>query len=110
MLLVGLCLIFLLGYSPQLFAADNVSSLSAQQQTKKVTGTVSDSKEPIIGVTVRVVGTSVATVTDLDGNYSIEAPAGSHTRVLLHRLCYQKLKLVLNRNTTSSCKKTIRFG
>jgi TonB-linked SusC/RagA family outer membrane protein len=77
MLLVGLCLIFLLGYSPQLFAADNVSSLSAQQQTKKVTGTVSDSKEPIIGVTVRVVGTSVATVTDLDGNYSIEAPAGS---------------------------------
>ena len=40
-----------------------------------ITGTVTDQQtdEPLIGVTVRVAGTSSGTVTDLEGRYSIEA-------------------------------------
>jgi TonB-dependent starch-binding outer membrane protein SusC len=43
-----------------------------------VTGTVTDAQSmPVPGATVLVKGTQVATATDIDGNYSIEAPSGS---------------------------------
>ena len=45
---------------------------------RTVTGTVTQASdgEPVIGVTVKVQGTSHATATDLDGKYSIEASDG----------------------------------
>ena len=53
-------------------------SASALAQNKTVTGTVVDELgEPVIGATVTVEGTKIATVTDLDGNYKIAAPAGA---------------------------------
>ena len=49
---------------------------------KKVTGVIADTNgEPLIGATVKVKGTEIATVTDFDGNYSIEAPEGSTLEV-----------------------------
>ena len=46
----------------------------AQANSGKVTGVVKDSNgEPLIGVTVKVKGTNIGTVTDLNGNYSIKA-------------------------------------
>ncbi len=42
----------------------------------EIRGTVStESGEPLIGVSVLVVGTSTGTVTDFEGNYSLEAPS-----------------------------------
>lgn len=35
-----------------------------------------DDGEPVIGATVRVAGTSVGTVTDADGNFTLSVPAG----------------------------------
>lgn len=46
-------------------------------QTKTITGTVTDeANAPLIGVTVSVVGTTNATMTNVDGQYSIQAAAG----------------------------------
>ena len=46
-------------------------------QTSTVTGTVTDEQgEPMIGVTVKIKGTNVATVTDLDGNFSLKYVSG----------------------------------
>ena len=46
-------------------------------QMAKATGKVVDEKgEPLIGVTVKVDGTKNATVTDLDGNFSLNLPSG----------------------------------
>jgi len=46
------------------------------QQMKNVTGKVTDdSGEPIPGVAVTVKGTSTATVTDMNGNYTLAVPA-----------------------------------
>lgn len=46
--------------------------------SKVVKGTVLDERgEPIIGATVKVKGSKNATVTDLDGNFSLEVPEGS---------------------------------
>ncbi|MBR4698765.1 MAG: carboxypeptidase-like regulatory domain-containing protein, partial [Prevotella sp.] len=49
----------------------------AVQQAKKITGTVSDAMGPIVGATVKVKGTQNATVTDTDGNFTLNAPQGA---------------------------------
>lgn len=53
-------------------------SLAIQQSTKQLRGTVLDENgEPVIGATVRLKGTSLATVTDIDGNFTINASQGT---------------------------------
>ena len=45
------------------------------QNTRKITGTVSDdSGMPLIGATVQVVGTTVGIATDLNGTYQLDVP------------------------------------
>lgn len=50
-----------------------------EQQTSKIKGTIVDSKtgEPIIGASVKVKGTKLATITDVDGNFELNAPEGA---------------------------------
>lgn len=49
-------------------------------QTSRATGTVVDSNgEPVISASVVVKGTTVGTVTDIDGNFSINVPEGKRT-------------------------------
>ena len=73
----------------QLFAGTNVSykivnnqiilsKAQATQQSKRVKGTVVDKNgEPIIGANVVVKGTTNGTITDIDGNFSLEAPGNA---------------------------------
>lgn len=58
-----------------------VSSTTAQTLT--VSGTVTDASEhiPIPGVTVVVKGTTIGTVTGVDGNYILDVPEGEETLV-----------------------------
>lgn len=59
-------------------ATEESSSVSIQQQTSKVQGTVVDgSGEPIIGATVKVKGAKGGTITDLDGHFSLDASRGA---------------------------------
>jgi len=54
-----------------------VMSLSGYAQSGKVTGTVTDGSNgtPLPGVTVKVKGTQATSITDINGAYSINAPA-----------------------------------
>jgi len=69
--------------SPLLASADsNGSDLEntsndALQQEIEITGTVTDAEsgEPLPGVNIVVEGTTIGTTTDMDGNYTLEAPA-----------------------------------
>ncbi len=55
-----------------------LSATTLNSPTATVTGTVIDSDGiPLIGVNVVIAGTEKGTVTDIDGNYSIDAPEGS---------------------------------
>ena len=57
-----------------------VKSLESQevQQTRNVSGQVLDENgEPMIGVSVLVKGTKVGAITDFDGNFQLNAPAGT---------------------------------
>ena len=47
-------------------------------QTKKITGTIKDENgEAVIGANVSVKGTTTGTITDIDGNFSLEAQQGA---------------------------------
>ncbi|WFE85978.1 TonB-dependent receptor [Parabacteroides chongii] len=54
------------------------TSLTGPQQTRKVSGVITDMNgEPIIGANILVKGTVQGTTTDLDGNYTLEVPSNA---------------------------------
>lgn len=66
-------------------------------QTKPVTGTVISQSdgEPMIGVSVVVKGTSTGAITDLDGNYSINATDGQ--TLVFSYIGYQQMEVTVNK-------------
>lgn len=58
-LLASVAALSLLGISPQQTFAAQITTNQAVQQTKKITGNVSDAMGPIIGATVKVKGTKM---------------------------------------------------
>ena len=77
-LVAGACMAFLLGGAPQVWAADFDSVTAAQQQTKKITGTIVDQNgTPIIGANVLEKGTTNGTITDFDGKFNLEVKPGA---------------------------------
>lgn len=75
--------------------ARSVKESVQKKQTKKISGKVLDTeKQPLIGATVRVKGSDAATITDLDGNFSLVVSEGSE--LLLSYIGY--------------AEKTIRIG
>lgn len=81
----GLVAVFLLGGLPASTSilaseveAKAVSAVSSVNQVKKIKGTVVDAQgEPIIGANVLVKGTTVGVITDIDGNFQLDASAKS---------------------------------
>lgn len=62
-------------YNPFLHASSAQESLSVNQASRTVKGKVIDKDgEPLIGVSVSIVGTSLGVITDIDGFYSISIP------------------------------------
>jgi TonB-dependent starch-binding outer membrane protein SusC len=56
-----------------------VPAFAQQTQGRNVTGTITDeNNQPMVGVTVLVVGTTQGTVTDIKGNFSIMVPEGKN--------------------------------
>jgi len=68
-------------------------------QNRQVAGTVSDSNgTPIVGATVVVEGTSLGTSTDLQGKYTLSAPANA--TLVVSFIGYEESKLAINGKTT----------
>lgn len=62
--------------------AKSTNRVDAQQNRITVKGVVSDSnKEPVIGASVLIKGTTTGTVTNLDGSYSISVPSDAILQV-----------------------------
>ena len=75
--------------------------MTAFSQTK-VTGVVLDADDdgPIIGGNVIIPGTTVGTITDFDGNFSVTVPQG-HNTIRVSYLGYKDANVVLKQNQTS---------
>ena len=68
-----------------------------------IKGKVSDDKEPLMGVTIQVKGTSKATATDLDGNYTITVPDKKSVLVFSY-IGYQKQSIEVGNKTVINVK------
>ncbi len=66
-----------------LFSIAFIGMLSVEAQVKRVTGTVTSSEDgsPIPGVSVVVKGTTLGTITNIDGNYQMEVPEDAQTLI-----------------------------
>ncbi len=54
-------------------------ALAQTQVSGKVTS--AEDGEPVIGASIKVVGTNTGTVTDIDGNFSLNVPAGAKLEI-----------------------------
>ena len=69
-----------------------------QSQTIKVSGTVVDHEgEPLIGATVKVTGSESGAVTDIDGNFQMNAPANG--TLLISYVGYKDREVPINGRT-----------
>lgn len=82
-----------------LFLLLSFFTLSLYAQQVKLTGNVSSAsdKEPMIGVTIMVKGTPTGTVTDFDGNYSLEVP--SNSTIVFSMIGYKTQEIKVNNRT-----------
>ncbi|SEA21902.1 TonB-linked outer membrane protein, SusC/RagA family [Chitinophaga terrae (ex Kim and Jung 2007)] len=72
----------------------------------KVKGRIvsADENEPLPGVTVQVKGTSIGTLTDADGKFSIDAPAGG--QLVFRYVGYEVMELPVKANMDVQLKKS----
>lgn len=72
-----LCGILSIG-SPYAYSGISERTGEVQQQNLKASGTILDEEgQPVIGAKVAVKGTKIATVTNIDGNFSIAVPSSN---------------------------------
>ena len=89
-----ICLVALLAMSAHL----TVSAAMQQQASEiQVTGMVTDQqKEPLVGVTVAVVGGQARTISDLDGMFRITVPQKSTTELELTYIGFKRKIVKVN--------------
>ena len=73
----------------------------AQEQRRTITGTVKDvNGESIIGANVSVEGTTLGTITDIDGAFKLDAPENG--KLIISFIGYEKQEVSINKKTTFS--------
>ena len=92
---VMLCSLTMLMAAPLLPEAPAVMAQGVQ--TNQVTGLVTDKqKEPLIGVTVTLVGTETRAITDADGMFRINVPSKSSTTLEFNYIGFARKQVKVN--------------
>jgi len=89
--MMGVFALFGLGYSSNANAAG--APQEVQQATKKITGTVVDAQGAVIGASVVEKGTSNGTVTDFDGNFTLNVSPGA--TIVISYIGYQTQEIAV---------------
>lgn len=93
-LLVGALASLGLSYTTEALATSPNFAVNSVQQSKKVTGNVSDAEGPIIGASIVEKGNAGnGTVTDLDGNFVLNVKPGA--TIVITYIGYQKQEIVV---------------
>ncbi|GBU07110.1 SusC/RagA family TonB-linked outer membrane protein [Bacteroidales bacterium] len=72
---------------------------SAQQSVGKIEGRVVDANgEPLLGLTVVLKGTSIGTVTDMDGRYSLNVGGNENPRLIFSYIGMKSQEIVANKS------------
>ena len=98
-LLVGALASLGLSYTTEALATSPNQTVNAVQQAKKVTGNVSDAEGPIIGASVVEKGNpNNGTVTDLDGNFTLNVKPGA--TIVVTYIGYQKQEIAVGNQSS----------
>ena len=85
------------------FRRKGICGCRATQQQGNIKGTVVDSNgEPIIGANVIIEGTTTGTITDIDGNFTLEVPTDAQLAVSY--IGYKKVIIPVNGKTNFTIK------
>ena len=60
---------------------ESMENVSVTQQQKKLTGRVTDSLGPVVGASVAIKGTTSGTITDMDGNFTLDVQVGDEISI-----------------------------
>ena len=96
-LCVGLCFFGMIGAQQASAATESVASV---QQSRQATGRVADSQGPLIGATVMEKGTNNGTVTDFNGNFTLNVKSGATLVISYVGYETQEVKAGENLNVT----------
>ncbi len=77
---------------------DNVFILQLQKKKIQLKGTVKDSKGVLIGAVIQIKGSSIATTTNTDGNYSLEVFSGN--TIVVSYIGYSDKEITIANETT----------
>ena len=98
-LLVGALASLGLSYTTEALATSPNFAVNSVQQSKKVTGNVSDAEGPIIGASVVEKGNpNNGTVTDLDGNFTLNVKPGA--TIVVTYIGYQKQEIAVGNQSS----------
>lgn len=98
-LLVGALASLGLSYTTEALATSPNFAVNSVQQSKKVTGNVSDAEGPIIGASVVEKGNAGnGTVTDLDGNFTLNVKPGA--TIVVTYIGYQKQEIAVGNQSS----------
>lgn len=91
-LIVSACSFFSMGFPLPVLATPDMG-VEAVQQSKRITGTVSDAMGPIIGANVLEKGTSNGMITDMNGNFTLTVTPGATIVVSFIGYVSQEIKI-----------------
>ncbi|MDR1200601.1 MAG: TonB-dependent receptor [Tannerellaceae bacterium] len=82
---MGVVFLFNLFCTIPMMASDDVANqevTTTQQESKQITGTISDENgEPIVGANIVVVGTATGIISDIDGKFQLNVREGAEIRI-----------------------------
>ena len=98
-LYIGLCFLGVISAQQVSAATESVASV---QQTQQATGHVEDSQGPLIGATVMEKGTNNGTVTDFEGNFTLNVKPGA--TLVISYVGYESLEVKAGANVHVNLK------
>ena len=67
-------------YADDVPSSSTVASSIIQQEGRTISGTITDEQgNSIPGANILIKGTSIGTISDMNGNFELQVPAGQHT-------------------------------
>ena len=78
----------------------SMKNVSVTQQQKKLTGRVTDSLGPVVGASVAIKGTTSGTITDMDGNFTLDVQVGDEISISYIGYATQTIKYTGQENVT----------
>ena len=89
------------GKNIMLMKHSNKNTHDIEQQMKVLKGTVTDAKgEPIIGANIKVEGTNIGTITNMDGQFTLNVPENAILQISYIGFIGQNIKVGTNKSIT----------